>query len=91
MENVNVQNAETHSISPGALVIHVDIDQNNMKGNCTICGEEIEIQMCCSGQGCGCMGLPVEMPVCSEECEIEYRRIIREKRGTFHQTPGKSI
>lgn len=39
-----------------------------MKGYCDICGTEIEVQMCCSGRECGCMGLPVEPPVCSEEC-----------------------
>lgn len=43
-----------------------------MKGNCVICGKEIEIKMCCSGRECGCMGLPTEMPVCSKECEKKY-------------------
>lgn len=38
------------------------------KGHCDICGEEIEVQMCCNGDQCGCMGLPVDPPVCSEEC-----------------------
>ena len=45
-----------------------------MKAGCAICGEEIEVQLCCSGFECGCMGLPVEPPVCSEKCEIEYRK-----------------
>jgi hypothetical protein len=39
-----------------------------MTGYCDICGVEIEIRMCCDGRGCGCMGWPVEPPVCSEEC-----------------------
>ena len=43
-----------------------------MKANCEICGEEIEVQMCCSGSECGCMGMPVDPPVCSEECEKIY-------------------
>jgi len=43
-----------------------------MKGNCEICNHEIEIQMCCSGYQCGCMGQPVEPPVCSEECYYKY-------------------
>ncbi len=42
-----------------------------MKGNCVICSTEIEIQMCCSGSDCGCMGLPIDMPVCSQKCERE--------------------
>jgi len=39
-----------------------------MKGSCDICGTDIEVTLCCSGHECGCMGLPVEPPVCSEEC-----------------------
>jgi hypothetical protein len=48
-----------------------------MKGYCAICGEEIEVQMCCSGRDCGCMGLPIDPPVCSELCEKEYIAKIR--------------
>lgn len=33
------------------------------------CNNEIPTpQMCCSAHDCGCMGLPIEPPVCSEEC-----------------------
>lgn len=39
-----------------------------MKGNCIICDAPIEIHMCCSGRECGCMGQPVEPPVCSDDC-----------------------
>ncbi len=38
---------------------------------CMVCGEEFqgeEPKMCCSGYMCGCMGLPVDPVVCSEEC-----------------------
>ena len=42
-----------------------------MKGNCIVCGNEIEITMCCSGRDCGCMGQPTEPPVCSSECYDE--------------------
>ena len=42
-----------------------------MKGYCIVCGNEIEIQMCCSGRECGCMGQPTEPPVCSEICYDE--------------------
>lgn len=43
-----------------------------MKGNCAICGTEIEIQICCNDMFCGCQGLPVEPPVCSEKCYNEF-------------------
>lgn len=26
-------------------------------------------EMCCSGIECGCLGLPIDPPVCSIECE----------------------
>ncbi len=51
-----------------------------MKGNCEICGKEIEIQMCCNGRECGCMGLPIEPPVCSDQCEQQYMDKIRKER-----------
>lgn len=38
------------------------------KGLCDVCRTEIEVNMCCSGLECGCMGLPEEPPVCSKEC-----------------------
>ncbi len=38
------------------------------KGFCEICGTEIEVRMCCNAFDCGCMGLPVDPPVCSSEC-----------------------
>lgn len=39
--------------------------------NCMVCGKEFwgkEPTMCCSGRECGCMGMPTEPIVCSEEC-----------------------
>lgn len=41
---------------------------SKQKGFCDVCGTEIEVNMCCSGHECGCMGLPTEPPVCSEKC-----------------------
>lgn len=38
------------------------------KGFCDVCGYEIEVNRCCSGYECGCMGMPTEPPICSEEC-----------------------
>lgn len=38
-----------------------------MNGYCDICGVDIEVAMCCNGHMCGCMGLPIEPPICSSE------------------------
>lgn len=38
---------------------------------CMVCSKEFqgeEPRMCCSGRDCGCMGLPIEPIVCSDEC-----------------------
>lgn len=43
-----------------------------MEGYCDICGTTIDIQMCCSGDQCGCMGMPTEPPVCGQECWEKY-------------------
>lgn len=43
-----------------------------MKSSCAICQTEIEVQMCCNGFECGCMGMPVDPPVCSNECYDKY-------------------
>ena len=43
-----------------------------MEGFCDICGNDIEVTMCCSGHDCGCMGMPTEPPVCSKECFDKY-------------------
>ena len=33
------------------------------------CMNEIpEPRMCCSGYDCGCMGMPIDPPYCSNEC-----------------------
>ena len=41
---------------------------------CWNCGE-VEIPEpvgCCDGRECGCMGLPIDPPFCSEKCQEEY-------------------
>jgi len=38
------------------------------KGQCEICGTEIIIETCCNAFDCGCQGLPIHPPVCSNEC-----------------------
>jgi hypothetical protein len=38
---------------------------------CMVCDKEFEGEepkMCCSGRDCGCMGMPIDPVVCSEEC-----------------------
>lgn len=66
-----------------------------MKGNCEICGTEIEIKLCCSGRECGCMGMPTEPPVCSEKCHIEYMEKLKkgweELRDSGLDKPFKGI
>lgn len=44
---------------------------------CMVCGKEFlgeEPKMCCSGRECGCMGMPIEPVVCSDEC---YKKIMK--------------
>lgn len=47
-----------------------------MKGEyCETCGtfvEGFEYKGCCSGRDCGCLGLPIELCFCSENCYNNY-------------------
>lgn len=46
-----------------------------MIGSCEICEKEIEIQMCCDGYMCGCMGMPIEPPLCdSNVCFVAWEQ-----------------
>lgn len=50
-----------------------------IKLNCEVCGKEFLGEppiMCCSGKECGCMGLPIDPIVCSDEC---YDKIMMKK------------
>ncbi|GIO33683.1 hypothetical protein J2TS6_48240 [Paenibacillus albilobatus] len=41
---------------------------------CLVCGTDVpdyEPEYCCDGRECGCMGLPIEPPLCSSECAIK--------------------
>lgn len=49
------------------------------KGFCQ-CGTEIEVNICCSGHMCGCMGLPTEPPFCSGECYDKFIESKEEKK-----------
>ncbi len=42
-----------------------------MDEQCIICGKEVpdyEPEMCCSGNECGCLGVPIEPCLCSVRC-----------------------
>ncbi len=48
---------------------------------CQICGIEIKNEVCCNGDGCGCLGLPIHPPVCSnQECYNKYETNRKEKQ-----------
>ena len=57
-----------------------------MKGYCEICGTEIEVRICCSAFDCGCMGLPIDPPVCSSDCYDKFMAK-NEKLKTQKQIP----
>ena len=47
------------------------IEDSKVIFQCIICGKEVfdyEPEYCCNGDDCCCRGLPVEPPLCSEEC-----------------------
>lgn len=49
---------------------------------CMFCGQTWlgpEPQYCCSGRDCGCMGMPVDPIVCSEEC---YDNLLKGIKGS---------
>lgn len=57
---------------------------------CMVCDKELDyiVEYCCSknNSSCGCMGMPVEPPVCSKECydivmdeSFEWKKIKRDK------------
>ena len=50
-----------------------------MNGYCKICEKEIEVKMCCNGSDCGCLGLPIDPPICtSDKCWEKYIEILKE-------------
>lgn len=58
------------------------------KGYCEICGTEIEVRICCSSFDCGCMGLPVDPPVCSNECYDKLMEKIHDKKDDTSALAG---
>lgn len=47
-------------------------------GYCETCGIEIDVRFCCNSFDCGCMGLPIDPPICSEVC---YDKLIEKIHG----------
>lgn len=49
---------------------------------CCNCGEKVELdyhpKMCCNGNDCGCLGLPID-PVLCKDCEIMNERVTNNK------------
>lgn len=46
------------------------------KEKCIVCSKPIdyEPEYCCDGRFCGCMGMPIDPPVCSQECWDKFSR-----------------
>jgi hypothetical protein len=45
---------------------------------CMICKKdmpEYKPEYCCNGMGCGCLGLPIDPPVCSDKCHEKLLNI----------------
>jgi len=63
-------------------------EEKKKKWKCIICGKEVsdyEPEYCCAGNiygsdyACGCMGKPIEPPLCSDECaEMIYGKAVEE-------------
>lgn len=52
---------------------------------CMVCGTSFkgeEPKYCCSGRECGCMGMPIDPIVCSEEC---YNRLTNKKATSMEE------
>lgn len=62
-----------------------------MKVPCDICDNEIEVEVCCDGFMCGCMGIPIEPPVCSEDCLNKYMDKIHNSKPTVIRTDRPHI
>lgn len=66
---------------------------------CVICGSEVidyEPEYCCSGYMCGCMGKPIDPPIC-EACVIKESLSINDLSGScryftkLNNANGRSI
>ena len=51
-----------------------------LQAKCEICNTPITVNLCCDGHECGCRGLPIEPPICSEECYDKLMDNINSKK-----------
>lgn len=58
-------------------------------GNCEICDTPIHLQFCCSGRECGCLGMPVDPPVCSEGCYNKYMNKLKDIAVNHEEVKSK--
>lgn len=52
---------------------------------------EIEVRMCCNSSDCGCMGLPIDPPICSNECYDKLLEQIQNKNSINDLQPFQTI
>lgn len=46
-----------------------------MKGSCMYCNTDIEMDFCCDGRECGCMGIPIDPPICqNDKCYEKFKK-----------------
>jgi len=58
--------------------------------NCQICDKEFYSEpskTCCNGGDCGCMGLPIDPIVCSDEC---YQKLINKEYEQVEESEAKT-
>lgn len=62
-----------------------------VESTCDICDTPIILEYCCDGgqiwneNVCGCMGLPINPPICSKKCEELYFLREQIKSRTFNK------
>jgi hypothetical protein len=63
--------ADSYMLPIAGSSSHNSSKPNVVRCFCMVCGNEFqgeEPTMCCSGRDCGCMGMPIDPVVCSDEC-----------------------
>jgi len=77
--------------------ILVNLKRNRMNkqklttNSCMLCEKEFEGEepkMCCSGRECGCLGMPIDPIVCSDEC---YLKLINKNKNSETITINNNI
>lgn len=58
-------------LKDAAIHDYVNATSNMVEQECIVCGKKfmgLKPSVCCSGRDCGCMGMPIDPQVCSDEC-----------------------